>query len=78
MLHNQPIAKGSEPHVAVDADILKTIVSGFEPDVVGLASAWREFYHACQAAQASAHLLSAIHDIMEAIEDAEAAGGNIS
>lgn len=66
-----PISATAEAHVPVDAAILETIVSGFEPEVVGLAAAWQEFYHACQAAQASPHLLSAIHDIMEAIEDAQ-------
>jgi hypothetical protein len=56
---------------SVPVDYLRRVVSGFNPDEIGLARAWGELYAACQAAGASPDLLSSIHDIMETIEDTE-------
>lgn len=57
-------------HRLISLDALSRVVAGFRPDEIGLARAWDEFYLACQAANADAELLMAIHDIKESIEDA--------
>jgi hypothetical protein len=54
----------------ISPDVLAHIVSGFKPETIGLLGAWRELYMAVQAAHGDPELLQAIHDIIEAIEDA--------
>lgn len=72
MQHSVYEGPGSgQSHFVEEAD-LAAIVAGFEPQKIGLAPAWNEFYLACLAAGAEPSLLQAIHDIKESIEDAQA------
>lgn len=74
MAHSpQNVNKSKPGYRLIPVEDLYDIVAGFNPQEIGLARAWEEFYQACQAGGAHPELLQAVHDIKESIEDAEGA-----